>query len=166
MRFIFLLFFVALISASSAKFFINPYPRFETHSGEGVADEDGPLFITPFLKNGKNVEDIQKMAAIDLPDLKDYPGYSGFITVNETTNANMFFWYFPAATQPESAPVVLWLQGGPGASSLFGLFTENGPFEGKLIKLIGNAKKLINVFKLSHKIRKGQSTQIFLAFDS
>lgn len=28
----------------------------------------------------------------------------------------------------EDKPVVLWLQGGPGSSSLFGLFTENGPF--------------------------------------
>ena len=29
---------------------------------------------------------------------------------------------------PKNAPVALWLQGGPGATSLYGLFTENGPF--------------------------------------
>jgi vitellogenic carboxypeptidase-like protein len=133
MKLVFILLFAAVISLSSAKIFLNPYPRFETHDGRAGdfdGDDDGPLLITPFLKAGKDVKEIQKMAAIDLPDLKDFPGYSGFITVNESTNANMFFWYFPAAAQSETAPVVLWLQGGPGASSLFGLFTENGPFEG------------------------------------
>lgn len=41
----------------------------------------------------------------------------------------MFFWFFPAESGAADAPVLLWLQGGPGATSLFGLFDENGPYE-------------------------------------
>jgi vitellogenic carboxypeptidase-like protein len=41
----------------------------------------------------------------------------------------MFFWFFPAQNGNTSAPVLLWLQGGPGATSLFGLFNENGPIQ-------------------------------------
>jgi len=40
----------------------------------------------------------------------------------------MFFWFFPAEKNFDEAPVVLWLQGGPGSSSLYGLFAENGPY--------------------------------------
>ena len=31
-------------------------------------------------------------------------------------------------TQGSDDPVILWLQGGPGGSSLFGALVENGPF--------------------------------------
>lgn len=54
--------------------------------------------------------------------------YSGFINVNASRNHNLFYWAFESQNSI-SDPVVLWLNGGPGASSiLFGLLNENGPF--------------------------------------
>ena len=64
----------------------------------------------------------------NLPLPRPVDSYSGFITVNQTTNSNLFFWFFPAENGNKSAPLILWLQGGPGSSSMFGLLKENGPF--------------------------------------
>ncbi|KAI0839057.1 putative carboxypeptidase S1 [Hypoxylon sp. FL0890] len=51
--------------------------------------------------------------------------YSGYITVNDSMN--MWFWFFEARTTPEKAPLVAYFDGGPGDSSEYGLFTQNGP---------------------------------------
>eukprot|EP01063_Lacrimia_lanifica_P011412 TRINITY_DN1819_c0_g3_i1.p1 TRINITY_DN1819_c0_g3~~TRINITY_DN1819_c0_g3_i1.p1 ORF type:complete len:519 (+),score=217.84 TRINITY_DN1819_c0_g3_i1:53-1609(+) len=41
--------------------------------------------------------------------------------------AYFHYFAFEAEANPETAPVVFWYNGGPGASSLFGLFQELGP---------------------------------------
>jgi carboxypeptidase C (cathepsin A) len=40
----------------------------------------------------------------------------------------IFYWYVEAADSPETAPVALWTNGGPGCSGLTGFLTEQGPF--------------------------------------
>jgi len=61
--------------------------------------------------------------------------YSGFIDAGSDTQDNVTYtvkmWYMLVQAEvadPLSAPLILWSNGGPGASSAFGMFTEMGPF--------------------------------------
>ncbi|KAL1463872.1 hypothetical protein MTO96_043167, partial [Rhipicephalus appendiculatus] len=53
--------------------------------------------------------------------------YSGFIPVDEDRFSYLFFLLIKATKEPRRKPLLLWLQGGPGKSALFGQFLENGP---------------------------------------
>ena len=52
--------------------------------------------------------------------------YSGYLDVSNTKHYH--YWFIECEKNPKDAPVVLWLNGGPGCSSLIGLVYEHGPF--------------------------------------
>ncbi|XP_009590149.1 serine carboxypeptidase-like 26 isoform X1 [Nicotiana tomentosiformis] len=54
--------------------------------------------------------------------------FSGYITVNKTNGRALFYWFFPSQSESSKKPLLLWLNGGPGCSSVgYGAAVELGP---------------------------------------
>jgi carboxypeptidase D len=70
----------------------------------------------------------------DLPGLpKEFKErmFAGHVKVWEPTLKNkgaLFYWLIESQNEPDSDPLLIWLNGGPGCSSMEGLLAENGPF--------------------------------------
>lgn len=59
----------------------------------------------------------------------NFAHYSGYVKVNEESGRALFYWFVEAVEDPDSKPLVLWLNGGPGCSSIaYGEAEEIGPF--------------------------------------
>lgn len=88
-----------------------------------------PLILTPYLKSKKISKALELSSVRSFLNDKMLVSNAGFFTVDEQYNSNLFFWFFRKTSSDwQKAPLLLWLQGGPGCSSMHGLFEENGPF--------------------------------------
>ncbi|KNA13847.1 hypothetical protein SOVF_112940 [Spinacia oleracea] len=63
------------------------------------------------------------------PDNVEFAQYSGYVTVDKSAGKALFYWLTESPSNPESKPLLLWLNGGPGCSSIaYGSAEEIGPF--------------------------------------
>lgn len=75
----------------------------------------------PFAVNGTN---------FPLLDFDIGESYAGLLPISSQANETrkLFFWFFPSKNPASTDEIAIWLNGGPGCSSLSGLLLENGPF--------------------------------------
>jgi len=65
-----------------------------------------------------------------LPEMEDFPYgvYSGYVSLPNTTNKEIYYLLTESQNDWRSDPLLIWINGGPGCSSLIGWATENGPW--------------------------------------
>lgn len=118
---------VALAASTSASFASQVPFSFGDSSAEGrtLTHESHPehsLNIKEHRIGGVSTKS-------DVPTLADVcpgatSGYTGYLNSGDK---HFYFAFFQSRSKPDTDPLVLWLNGGPGCSSMTGLFMELGP---------------------------------------
>lgn len=79
--------------------------------------------VTGYLNQTIRYKEVPCGICETIPGVKSYSGY-----VDVAEDQHIFFYFIEARNQdPSDAPLTIWLNGGPGDTSMVGLFSENGP---------------------------------------
>ncbi|KAK6358828.1 Cell death protease [Orbilia brochopaga] len=86
--------------------------------------------------------------------------HSGHIEVDAATNANLFFWHVTNRHIDARQRTVIWINGGPGCSSMDGALMEVGPYrvkDGKLLYNEGSWHEFANLLFVDNPVGTGFS---------
>ena len=96
-------------------------------------DEVGlPLVLTDFIANDSIAEGVRLSRVSNV--LQSEVSFSGYLRLSPTVanvshQTNMFFWFFPSRVKAAEAPLLLWLEGGPGWPTMYAVFKEGHIFQ-------------------------------------
>ena len=71
---------------------------------------------------------VSRLPGYGIVDQVQFAGYAAVDMEPVGDGAGLFYW-FVGTQRYERAPTILWTNGGPGSSSFWGFFLENGPYE-------------------------------------
>lgn len=96
---------------------------------------------TSICETTPNVPSYAGYVHLTSPSIRDLQGSQPF-------NVSTFFWYFSARRNASTAPLVLYLAGGPGQSSTYSALTENGP----CYALANGNSTMLNPFSFNDRV--------------
>jgi carboxypeptidase C (cathepsin A) len=118
---IFVLLAGALAALAAPAVHISAHPDLEQSSY--VTEEGIPHTVVHDRSTGAKLNYVTNSGVCETtPGVNQYSGY-----LDVGNGLHMFFWFFESRSNPTTAPLATWMNGGPGCSSMIGLFQENGP---------------------------------------
>lgn len=70
------------------------------------------LLIQIWLKFGECLNDGDLIKSLPGQPIVSFQQFGGYITIDELQNRSLFYYFVEAQTDPNSKPLVLWLNGG------------------------------------------------------